>query len=124
VATRIYTTLYQHTDSFHDIGSHVAYLLGAFLTGTKLELFEPLEDDEQRFIDVMHTAFTDNDIVWKHIVINAETPTPPAMHLDEVCRNCNQPIGDDGRAWIDATGGDVCGVDGDNAPHEPALSAE
>ena len=37
-----------------------------------------------------------------------------------VCAHCRRPIGQvDGDVWIDETGGDVCGWDGGNEPHEP-----
>lgn len=47
----------------------------------------------------------------------AEDPACPE------CENCGKPIKGMGMGeamlWIDITGGDVCGVNGDNAPHYP-----
>jgi hypothetical protein len=42
------------------------------------------------------------------------------------CQKCgaqihNEPSPDGTDCWVDNSGGDVCGVDGDNAPHEPSL---
>jgi hypothetical protein len=39
-----------------------------------------------------------------------------------ICRHCLRLIEDDRGAWVDATGGDVCGWDGGNEPHEPGGS--
>lgn len=37
----------------------------------------------------------------------------------ETCRHCGKPITYDGMVWVDdPTGGDVCGWDGGNEPHE------
>lgn len=40
------------------------------------------------------------------------------------CRHCgqevhNEPAPDGAACWVDETGGDVCGWDGGNEPHEP-----
>lgn len=38
------------------------------------------------------------------------------------CINCGcQIFQDDNGIWIDNSGGDVCGIDGDNAPHIDSL---
>lgn len=34
------------------------------------------------------------------------------------CKHCGCQLYYDGRVWVDNTGGDVCGHDGANAPHE------
>lgn len=35
------------------------------------------------------------------------------------CKHCGQPLVTDQGCLVDPTGGDVCGVDGTNSPHEP-----
>ena len=37
-----------------------------------------------------------------------------------LCKNCGYGIRTDKNGWwVDLTGGDVCGWDGTNSPHEP-----
>lgn len=35
------------------------------------------------------------------------------------CKHCGAQIYRDGPVWVDNSGGDVCGWDGGNEPHEP-----
>jgi hypothetical protein len=43
-----------------------------------------------------------------------------------ICKNCGCQIhavktADNNYYWIDNSGGDVCGIDGDNAPHVDSI---
>ena len=40
------------------------------------------------------------------------------------CKHCGCQIHLENKCWIDNSGGDVCGVDGDNSPHEDDLDNE
>jgi len=40
------------------------------------------------------------------------------------CKYCNAKLTRDRTVWLDETGSDVCGVDGDNAPHVAISNAE
>lgn len=40
------------------------------------------------------------------------------------CKHCGCQIHKEGEVWVDNSGGDVCGVHGDNAPHEDELDEE
>jgi hypothetical protein len=42
----------------------------------------------------------------------------------ETCTKCGNQIHRDGTAWVDNSGGDVCGVDGENSPHTPDADAQ
>lgn len=42
----------------------------------------------------------------------------------EVCLHCGCQIHREGDAWIDNSGGDICGADGENSPHVPDMSDE
>jgi hypothetical protein len=40
------------------------------------------------------------------------------------CKHCGCQIHKDGSVWVDNSGGDVCGINGDNAPHVDILDDE
>lgn len=37
----------------------------------------------------------------------------------ETCQHCQEQINKDTEVWVDNSGGDVCGWNGGNEPHEP-----
>ena len=68
LARRVYETIYHGTESFEGIGAHVAYLVGGILTeASGVEFFEPLEEPEQEFIELLQDLFEDDDSLWQFV---------------------------------------------------------
>ncbi len=72
LAYDVYHALYDYTESFEEIGCHVAYLIGSLLSGDRLCLFAPLDESEAAFVEVMEGAFEPEHAVWQQIEIVSE----------------------------------------------------
>jgi len=75
----VYRKAFENTDSFEDIGSPLAYLLGGLSTlaihGSDDErgtVFEAVGDHDQRFIEQMRQWFPREHRIWRHIKTDEE----------------------------------------------------
>jgi hypothetical protein len=50
-----------------------------------------------------------------------ETKRYNPHQITDTCQTCGCQIWWDGLSWINNSGGDVCGVNGDNSPHVPLI---
>lgn len=91
LARRVYTTIYNGTESFERIGHHIAYLLGSILTGSGFSLFRPLEESEDEFLLMLNDLFAEDDAVWAHITLECDQ-----LGNGCTCPSCTKQLADCG----------------------------
>ena len=69
----VYRAAYNNTDSFEDIGVQLAYLFGGIAklsvdgSPNSLAVFDPLSEDDKRFIAMMREWFPADHRIWVYI---------------------------------------------------------
>jgi hypothetical protein len=66
-ARRVYQAIFANTESFSPFGALTAYLLGAILTGSVVDL--TAEDDADAFVEMLRDTFEPFDHVWDYVIL-------------------------------------------------------
>ena len=67
LAKEVYEGIYSASDSLHDFGGNVAYLVGGILTGSGLAFHGTLDEGEAEFLEFLRDVFEEEHPVWKHV---------------------------------------------------------
>ena len=83
LAKEVYKGIYSASDSLHDFGGNVAYLVGGILTGSGLAYHGTLDESEAEFVEFVRDVFEEEHPVWKFIDLS-EVDDMDETEQDEV----------------------------------------